>query len=222
MCVTCYHSSLTNLRFCSLFRDFRVSETSSAGPTRLDRLHFQVCGSSSAVINTIGLRLLEETYVVHRVTCGTAETRDNRCVTWDAFLCEDQVWFETDDVFADLLDVVFLHLQDPGKILLLTDLYVRLHTWRTHHKHDKQNNSREHVTAVGRVAGMFRTWLSPFLYSREQSSRTIRGFLIMRLMRGWVTSLFSITPLSTHESSIIPPGTWTQTGLNQRSNTGLS
>lgn len=52
------------------------------------------------------------------------------------------------------------------------------------------------------------TWLSPFLYSREQSSRTMRGSLIMRLILGWVTSLLTITPFRTHESSMMPPGTW--------------
>ncbi len=51
------------------------------------------------------------------------------------------------------------------------------------------------------------TWLSPFLYSREQSSRTILGFLMSLRIRGWVTSLFTITPLSTQESSMMPPGT---------------
>lgn len=96
-------------------------------------------------------------------------------------------------------------------------------------------------------------WDSPFLYSRGQSRRTMRGFLIILrvdgkyqhrfLLRkrspgahprppskrifeayrklastskdcqcthlrilGWVISLFTITPLSTFESSISPPG----------------
>lgn len=53
------------------------------------------------------------------------------------------------------------------------------------------------------------TWLSPFLYSREQSSRMMRGFLIIRLILEWVTSLLIITPFRTHESSMNPPGTWT-------------
>ena len=48
--------------------------------------------------------------------------------TWDSLLGEDQVWLEADDVLTDLLDVLFLHLQDPGKVFLLTDLNVRLNT----------------------------------------------------------------------------------------------
>mmetsp|Transcript_112557 Transcript_112557/g.363561 ORF Transcript_112557/g.363561 Transcript_112557/m.363561 type:complete len:219 (-) Transcript_112557:755-1411(-) len=40
-------------------------------------------------------------------------------------------------------------------------------------------------------------WLSPFLYSRGQSSSTTRGFLISRRILGWVMSLLNITPSST-------------------------
>mmetsp|Transcript_15616 Transcript_15616/g.28389 ORF Transcript_15616/g.28389 Transcript_15616/m.28389 type:complete len:241 (-) Transcript_15616:680-1402(-) len=47
---------------------------------------------------------------------------------------------------------------------------------------------------------------SPFLYSRGESSKRIRGFSILRLILLWVTSLLNITPLSTHESEISPPG----------------
>ena len=49
---------------------------------------------------------------------------------------------------------------------------------------------------------------SPFLYSRGQSSSTMRGFLILRRILGWVMSLFSMTPSSTRLSSISPPGTF--------------
>ncbi|TNN57325.1 hypothetical protein EYF80_032401 [Liparis tanakae] len=44
-------------------------------------------------------------------------------------------------------------------------------------------------------------------FIKEQSSRMMRGSLMERLMRGWVTSLFTMTPFSTHESSMMPPGT---------------
>mmetsp|Transcript_95723 Transcript_95723/g.249366 ORF Transcript_95723/g.249366 Transcript_95723/m.249366 type:complete len:418 (-) Transcript_95723:500-1753(-) len=48
-------------------------------------------------------------------------------------------------------------------------------------------------------------WLSPFLYSRGQSSRQTRGFLISRRIRGWVMSLLTITPSSTSQSVSSPP-----------------
>ena len=47
---------------------------------------------------------------------------------------------------------------------------------------------------------------SPFLYSKGQSRRTTRGFLIRRRILGCVISLFNITPSSTLLSSISPPG----------------
>lgn len=56
------------------------------------------------------------------------------------------------------------------------------------------------------------TWLSPFLYSSEQSRRTMRGFLIRRRILGWVTSLFTMIPRKTHESSLKPPGIWQTQG----------
>ena len=56
-----------------------------------------------------------------------------------------------------------------------------------------------------------RTWLSPFLYSKLQSRRTIRGFSIRRRIFGCVTSLFNITPRRTQESSIVPPGIYSPT-----------
>ena len=46
--------------------------------------------------------------------------------TRDALLCEDEVWLEADDVFTDLLDVLLLHLQDAGKVLLTSDLNISL------------------------------------------------------------------------------------------------
>jgi hypothetical protein len=49
---------------------------------------------------------------------------------------------------------------------------------------------------------------SPFLYSSEQSSSTMRGFSIRRRILGWVMSLLSMTPSNTLESSISPPGTF--------------
>mmetsp|Transcript_56702 Transcript_56702/g.94101 ORF Transcript_56702/g.94101 Transcript_56702/m.94101 type:complete len:323 (+) Transcript_56702:1282-2250(+) len=47
---------------------------------------------------------------------------------------------------------------------------------------------------------------SPFLYSRGQSRRMTRGFLMLLFMRGWHTSLFSMTPEITFESMYSPPG----------------
>lgn len=49
---------------------------------------------------------------------------------------------------------------------------------------------------------------SPFLYSSEQSSRTILGFSIFLRILGCVISLLSITPSRTLLSSISPPGTF--------------
>jgi len=46
--------------------------------------------------------------------------------TRDALLSEDQVRFETNDVFTDLLDVLFLHLQDAGKVFLTSNLNISL------------------------------------------------------------------------------------------------
>mmetsp|Transcript_10364 Transcript_10364/g.36110 ORF Transcript_10364/g.36110 Transcript_10364/m.36110 type:complete len:240 (+) Transcript_10364:846-1565(+) len=52
-------------------------------------------------------------------------------------------------------------------------------------------------------------WFSPFLYSREQSSKRMRGFLIWRRIRpGATTSLLNMTPFSTRQSSIVPPGSF--------------
>jgi hypothetical protein len=47
---------------------------------------------------------------------------------------------------------------------------------------------------------------SPFLYSKVQSNRIIRGFSILLLIFGCVISLLSITPSNTLLSSISPPG----------------
>mmetsp|Transcript_23875 Transcript_23875/g.64022 ORF Transcript_23875/g.64022 Transcript_23875/m.64022 type:complete len:261 (+) Transcript_23875:1266-2048(+) len=49
-------------------------------------------------------------------------------------------------------------------------------------------------------------WLSPFLYSSVQSSSRMRGFSIFRRILAWTTSLLIITPLSTRQSSMSPPG----------------
>jgi hypothetical protein len=49
---------------------------------------------------------------------------------------------------------------------------------------------------------------SPFLYSSGQSNNRIRGFSMRRRMAGWVTSLLSMMPFKTRESSISPPGTF--------------
>mmetsp|Transcript_17862 Transcript_17862/g.50310 ORF Transcript_17862/g.50310 Transcript_17862/m.50310 type:complete len:251 (+) Transcript_17862:620-1372(+) len=50
-------------------------------------------------------------------------------------------------------------------------------------------------------------WLSPFLYSKGQSRSSTRGFSMRRFMRpGATTSLANITPLSTLQSSSVPPG----------------
>ncbi|KOO27437.1 t-complex protein 1 subunit alpha [Chrysochromulina tobinii] len=47
---------------------------------------------------------------------------------------------------------------------------------------------------------------SPFLYSSVQSSSRMRGFSIRRRIFEWTTSLLIITPLSTRQSSMSPPG----------------
>ena len=47
---------------------------------------------------------------------------------------------------------------------------------------------------------------SPFLYSRVQSRRRMRGFSMRRRILPWTTSLLNMTPLSTRESSMSPPG----------------
>eukprot|EP00834_Sanchytrium_tribonematis_P002102 NODE_58_length_28395_cov_1.465720.p31 type:complete len:104 gc:universal NODE_58_length_28395_cov_1.465720:26628-26317(-) len=47
---------------------------------------------------------------------------------------------------------------------------------------------------------------SPFLYSKVQSNKTIRGFLISLLILGWVTSLFRQTPFKILDSVKEPPG----------------
>lgn len=46
--------------------------------------------------------------------------------TRNALFCEDQVRFEPNDVFTDLLNVFFLHLQDAGEVFLTSDLNVSL------------------------------------------------------------------------------------------------
>lgn len=46
--------------------------------------------------------------------------------TRDALLGEDQVRFKTDDLLADLLNVIFLHLQDAGKVFLTSDFNISL------------------------------------------------------------------------------------------------
>ena len=51
-------------------------------------------------------------------------------------------------------------------------------------------------------------WDSPFLYSRGQSRRTIRGFSMRRRILGCVMSLLSMRPSRTLLSSISPPGTF--------------
>lgn len=50
--------------------------------------------------------------------------------TRDSFLSKDQIWFKADDVFTDLLDVVFLHLQDFCEIFLASDFYISLNEIR--------------------------------------------------------------------------------------------
>mmetsp|Transcript_17104 Transcript_17104/g.49580 ORF Transcript_17104/g.49580 Transcript_17104/m.49580 type:complete len:204 (+) Transcript_17104:939-1550(+) len=47
-----------------------------------------------------------------------------------------------------------------------------------------------------------------FLYSRVQSSSSTRGLLILRRILECVTSLFTMTPLSTRECSMSPPGSF--------------
>ena len=47
---------------------------------------------------------------------------------------------------------------------------------------------------------------SAFLYSRGQSSRMMRGFLMARFMRGCVESFSIITPRITMQSLSWPPG----------------
>mmetsp|Transcript_7409 Transcript_7409/g.12507 ORF Transcript_7409/g.12507 Transcript_7409/m.12507 type:complete len:261 (+) Transcript_7409:1027-1809(+) len=47
---------------------------------------------------------------------------------------------------------------------------------------------------------------SPFLYSSVQSSSRILGFSMRRRILAWITSLSIITPLSTRQSSMSPPG----------------
>lgn len=50
-------------------------------------------------------------------------------------------------------------------------------------------------------------WFSPFLYSSGQSKSRMRGFSMRRRMRpGVTTSLLNMTPRSTVQSSIAPPG----------------
>mmetsp|Transcript_19693 Transcript_19693/g.54980 ORF Transcript_19693/g.54980 Transcript_19693/m.54980 type:complete len:330 (+) Transcript_19693:290-1279(+) len=50
-------------------------------------------------------------------------------------------------------------------------------------------------------------WFSPFLYSNGQSSSSTRGLCTLRRMRpGDTTSLLNITPCSTLQSSMVPPG----------------
>ena len=51
-------------------------------------------------------------------------------------------------------------------------------------------------------------WLSPFLYSSVQSMSRMRGFSSFRFIFMCVTSLLSITPLSTRQSLISPPGSF--------------
>mmetsp|Transcript_21870 Transcript_21870/g.55479 ORF Transcript_21870/g.55479 Transcript_21870/m.55479 type:complete len:323 (-) Transcript_21870:663-1631(-) len=50
--------------------------------------------------------------------------------------------------------------------------------------------------------------LSFFLYSSVQSSSTTRGRSILRRILAWVTSLLTMTPLSTRECSMSPPGSF--------------
>ena len=64
------------------------------------------------------------------------------CITGHSLLGEDQVRLEADDVFTDLLDVLFLHLQDPGEVFLTSDLYVRLTHARTHTHKVSMSSSR--------------------------------------------------------------------------------
>ena len=52
-------------------------------------------------------------------------------------------------------------------------------------------------------------WFSPFLYSRGQSSSRMRGLAILRRMRpGATTSFWNMTPFSTRQSSMDPPGSF--------------
>lgn len=46
--------------------------------------------------------------------------------TRDTLFSEDQVRFETNNVFTDLLDVLFLHLQNAGEVFLTSDLNISL------------------------------------------------------------------------------------------------
>ena len=57
---------------------------------------------------------------------------------------------------------------------------------------------------------------SPFLYSRVQSRRRIRGFSMRRRILPWTTSLLNMTPLSTRESSMSPPGIFSTLAYLQR------
>lgn len=128
--------------------------------------------------------------------------------TRDSLLSKDQVRFEADNIFTDLLDVLFLHLQDSGKVFLTSNFYIRLERLKWFVKVWQSCGWQKMWLYL--IALFWLTWLSPFLYSREQSRSTIRGFLMRRRMRGCVTSLFTITPFSTHESSMLPPGTYKQ------------
>ena len=52
-------------------------------------------------------------------------------------------------------------------------------------------------------------WFSPFLYSRGQSNSSTRGLGMRRRMRpGATTSFWNITPASTRQSSMEPPGSF--------------
>lgn len=55
-------------------------------------------------------------------------------------------------------------------------------------------------------------WLSPFVYSKEQSKSNTLGFSTLRDICGCKMSLFSMTPRRTFESVISPPGTCGRAG----------
>lgn len=111
-----------------------------------------------------------------------------------------------------------------NQVLMIKNITVLWHFWHPcviSHTKDKPfilnfastlHNAGNQKLIILMMKMVMLTWLSPFLYSKEQSKSSILGFSILLLILGWVTSLFSITPVSTLESSMIPPGTWERAG----------
>ena len=93
--------------------------------------------------------------------------------TRHALLCDDEVGLESNDVAAQLLNVLLFELKQPREVNLRGDLHIGLQGSKVNTLAPCQTHQPANLAPRQTHK---HTWLSPFLYSSGQSRRTMRGF----------------------------------------------